>query len=207
MRVRKQPLNAMQLEVLAWVRDGAPDGVYEGFGHRVVARALHNRGLVTVAGHGPSWQARIRDDGLHYLQHGRYPGGPQARMPPAEDPLPAGSPQSEPASSQPESPAPVRLEKKPARVGPTDAMMNALISAERKRIEIDPAEYDRYRQLAGVAKRFKKIPDGMQVTVDRDYRTQSAWVALESLPDDQAPRPNTRPSRPPQPCRCRESDP
>lgn len=70
-----------------------------------------------------------------------------------------------------------------ARVGPTDAMINALASAEGNRIEIDPAEHDRYRQLIGVAKRFKKIPDGMQVTVDHDYRTRSAWVALEPLPE------------------------
>lgn len=183
MTVRKKPLNAIQLEVLAWVRDGAPEGVYDDFGHRVVARALHNRGLITIAGHGPSWQAQIRDDGIHYLQHGRYPDDPQAKTPPAEDRSSAGSSPTEPLARPPEPPAPARPKKKPARVGPTDAMINALTSAEENRFEIDLAECDRYRQLIGVAKRFKKIPDGMQVTVGHDYQTRSAWVALQPLPE------------------------
>lgn len=41
-------LNAAQLKVLTWVRDGAPDGVRDGYEHRIVARTLHNRGLVEV---------------------------------------------------------------------------------------------------------------------------------------------------------------
>ncbi|MBB5979893.1 hypothetical protein HDA44_003234 [Kribbella solani] len=75
MAIRDAPLNPVQLEVLAWVRDGCADGVYEDFSHRVTARALHNRGLLEVGGHGVNWIASLTEDGAHYLEHGAYPAG------------------------------------------------------------------------------------------------------------------------------------
>jgi len=43
------PLNALQLEALTWVRDGAPNGVYEDYRPRIVARALHRHGAYPPA--------------------------------------------------------------------------------------------------------------------------------------------------------------
>lgn len=53
-------LNAAQMAVLSWIVDGCLDGVFpEGsFAHRITARALKNRGLVEISGHGVSWRAK-----------------------------------------------------------------------------------------------------------------------------------------------------
>jgi spermidine synthase len=66
-------LNAKQLAVLKWVSGGCADGIYEGTAHRVVARALHNRGLIVVKGNGSSWVARMTDEGTRYLERDRQP--------------------------------------------------------------------------------------------------------------------------------------
>ncbi|WP_125130754.1 helix-turn-helix domain-containing protein [Microbacterium sp. 10M-3C3] len=52
-------LNPGQQVILQWIVDGCPPGVYpdDEFSHRVSARALKNRGLVEISGHGKSWRA------------------------------------------------------------------------------------------------------------------------------------------------------
>jgi hypothetical protein len=58
-------LNQQQVDVLRWIKDGCPTGVYEdGYEHRIIARALESRDLVTIAGRGPTWSATITDAGL-----------------------------------------------------------------------------------------------------------------------------------------------
>lgn len=66
-------LNDLQVEILTWIRDGTPDGVYEDYRPRIVARALHNRGLVDVSGHGKNWRATLKTGGAYYLEHNDYP--------------------------------------------------------------------------------------------------------------------------------------
>ncbi len=60
----RSSLNAAQVQVLAWIRDGCPEGIYpDGYGHRLTARALASRGLVKISGHGDSWRAELTDKG------------------------------------------------------------------------------------------------------------------------------------------------
>lgn len=173
------PLNDLQLEILTWIRDGTPNGVYEDYRPRIVARALQNRGLAEVSGHGKNWQATLTTDGAHYLEHGDYP--------PSDDNAGVTSPpRPRPTVRKPAHASKADAwakPRKPLRVGPTDAMMNALAAAEDHRIEIEYDQAQRYRQLAMTADRFKKIPDGMQVTVSSDYRTRTAHITLEPLPE------------------------
>ncbi|OBH00302.1 hypothetical protein A5696_16255 [Mycobacterium sp. E2699] len=61
-------LSVSQFELLRWVADGCGDGVYEGGSHRVSARALHNRGLLRVAGSGATWSAQITAEGKQRLE-------------------------------------------------------------------------------------------------------------------------------------------
>jgi excisionase family DNA binding protein len=58
-------LNEKQRQVLAWVVGGCPPGVYpdDDFSHRVSARALKNRGLIELRGHGASWRATPTERG------------------------------------------------------------------------------------------------------------------------------------------------
>lgn len=68
--VAKNPnqLSQKQVDVLEWVRDGCPAGVYtEGWEHRIVARALERRGLVSIGGRGASWIATITTAGRTWL--------------------------------------------------------------------------------------------------------------------------------------------
>lgn len=63
-----QSLTPKQIAVLEWVRDGTPDGVYgEGYDHRITARALERRGLVSIAGRGPTWRATLTTSGQLWL--------------------------------------------------------------------------------------------------------------------------------------------
>lgn len=72
----KQPLNERQLKVLRWIADGRPDDVWsEGdFSYKTTCYALASRGLADVDRRPRTWSATLTDDGLYYLNHGRYPG-------------------------------------------------------------------------------------------------------------------------------------
>lgn len=85
---KNQRLNQKQVDVLRWVYDGCPDGVYpDGFYHRITAAALHSDGLIEVRKR--PWAATITVDGLYYLEQGSYPQVPQPIKPPRTVPLPA----------------------------------------------------------------------------------------------------------------------
>jgi hypothetical protein len=56
-------LNDKQSSVLRWIGDGCPDGVMEGYHHRVSAAALRSRDLVRIRGRGPSWHAELTERG------------------------------------------------------------------------------------------------------------------------------------------------
>jgi hypothetical protein len=60
-------LNEAQIAVLRWIADGCPDGVMEGFEHRISAAVPRTRDLVPVSGHGKTWRAEITDRGHDYL--------------------------------------------------------------------------------------------------------------------------------------------
>lgn len=81
MPAKPPPLNARQLQVLEWIRDGCPDGVVEGHSHKITAVALQNRKLVRVNRKGGQWTATITEAGLAYLRDGGWPTTPAA--PPA----------------------------------------------------------------------------------------------------------------------------
>ena len=172
---RSIALNSRQLEILAWVRGGAPEDSYEDYRPRIIARALHNRGLVTVSGHGQGWSVSITDDGNFYLDNGAYPGRPD--QPPLSS---LEAPKIIPQHAF--KPVPNLRSPKSPHVGPTDAMMVALAAAEENRIAIEYNECGRYEHLVRTAERFKKIPDGMQITVSGDYRTRTAHLTLHPLP-------------------------
>lgn len=71
-------LNEAQFVVLRWVADGCPDGVMEGYAHRVSAAALRNRDLIRISGRGRTWHATLTDAGRIYLSS---PPPPRRRTP------------------------------------------------------------------------------------------------------------------------------
>lgn len=67
-----KPLSSTQLEVLTWVEDRCPNGVYEDWTPRIVARALYGRGRALVKGRGAGWNVTLTADGAYYLEHREY---------------------------------------------------------------------------------------------------------------------------------------
>ncbi|WIE54198.1 hypothetical protein [Curtobacterium sp. MCBD17_003] len=58
-------LNEKQVRVLTWVANGAPKDAYPpgDYAHRITAKALASRGLVSIEGHGASWRATVTEAG------------------------------------------------------------------------------------------------------------------------------------------------
>lgn len=61
-------LTVAQQTLLASIVEGCPPGVYpdDEFSHRVSARALKNRGLIEIVGHGKSWRATPTERGRRW---------------------------------------------------------------------------------------------------------------------------------------------
>lgn len=177
-------LNPPQMQLLSWVREGCPDGVYNDWSHRISARALHNRGFIVVKGRGAAWFAMITANGLQLLDHDTFQPD---TVNPTESTTDKGkqSPVSTLPTSEPILQSSVTTQKsispKTKMPGPMDQMMAALHEAEGHRLLIASAHESRYRQLAGAAKRFGRIPDGMQISFTWTENRQYA-LALEPLP-------------------------
>jgi hypothetical protein len=60
-------VSVRQYEILNWISEGCPEGVYEGTGPRLTARALHNRRLVRISGRGATWRAVVTERGAAVL--------------------------------------------------------------------------------------------------------------------------------------------
>lgn len=77
---QRKTLTVDQVELLRWVDDGCPEGVYDGVYHRISVAALRNRGLVQVQGRGASWSATITKEGREYLARVDGPAPPVPRQ-------------------------------------------------------------------------------------------------------------------------------
>lgn len=179
-------LNDKQLEVLSWVRDGASVDQYEGFAHRVVARALHNRRLIEVKGRGAKWQATLTPAGRYYLEHHDYPPPekqasvetttPENITEPIETGLPKLQQPVAPKSVPPQEPKP----RKSKALGVAAQLMQDLSDAEAQRLAIPRPEAGKFQRRARMAERAGLIPEGMQITIDHEWVSQE-WVTLVSL--------------------------
>jgi hypothetical protein len=70
---RAAPLSAHQLQVLRWIGEGCPDGVWSNFSYKTTTYALSARGLVVVHKGRKRWTATITQEGAFYLAKGHYP--------------------------------------------------------------------------------------------------------------------------------------
>lgn len=70
---RDAALSTRQLQVLQWISQGCPDGVWPDFTYKTTSYALAARNLVTVNRRHGSWSAVLTDAGRFYLDNGHYP--------------------------------------------------------------------------------------------------------------------------------------
>lgn len=84
---RHAPLSQRQVDVLRWVADGCPDGVWRDFSYKQTAYALAGRDLIQVQRRRDAWRASVTEHGRYYLEHGTY--------------APAGNASPDPREAQP----------------------------------------------------------------------------------------------------------
>src|SRR5262249_15686713 len=161
-------LNAAQQAVLRWIADGCPDGVMEGYPHRISAAALRTRGLVNISGHGKTWRAELTPSGRSYLER-----------PPSEPDKPAGRRRSAGSESGTHaSPKP----KEPRPLSPTDQLVADLLVAggvlrvPQRRALGEPD----YEQRVIAAQRFGKVPPGKRLRTG--YEGGELEIRLEDAP-------------------------
>lgn len=140
-------VNAAQRGVLEWIAEGCPPDRFEGYKHRTSAAALKSRGLVTIKGRGPTWQATLPDAGRRYLAD-----------PPA--------PPSNHRTSKRATPQAAR-KPKPAEPLKTEALVERLLAADDGVLRL-PLRFGRggptTRQRAYAAQAAGRLPTGKGLT-------------------------------------------
>ncbi len=151
----------------------------------MVARALHNRRLIEVKGHGVNWQATLTPAGRYYLEHHDYPPSEQSAVETvASEKMAEPSEVRSPEPQQPAAPkSAARREPRPARpkpLGVAAQLMQDLSEAEAHRLVMPRSEGGKYERRARMAAKAGLIPEGMQITVDHALVDQE-WTTLVSL--------------------------
>lgn len=157
------PLNPRQVDVLAWIRDGCPDGRWTDHTFKTTAQALASRRLATISKRGGTWKAAILPAGQHYLSTGQYPPGHWARRPSsATDLRPPATTWVTP--TQPVTPATERVERPPQDgLTPTRKLLKDIVDAGGI-LEIDTSDDNtRYSSLVGIINRRGMAPNGQEV--------------------------------------------
>lgn len=168
-------LNDKQVAVLNWVKAGMPAGVYEGgHEHRIVARALESRGLITIRGRGKTWGAAATDRGW------MWPATPD----PAEDDTAMDGEQRSPVVT-----GDVRVPKGDA----ASRAMRQTRKAKRGNLRVRQVErretYMRYKVMVTrvqFAERWVRATDEenaakkVQEEFDRPYGYFGSWKTLNS---------------------------
>ncbi|MFT7840698.1 hypothetical protein Q5530_31535 [Saccharothrix sp. BKS2] len=186
-----KPLNPHQVEVLGWVADGCPDGVWPGQQHKVSARALQARRLLSVNRLDGRWHATLTPAGRYYLDHGSYPS------PGAPLPAPVVKPRTRLTASATSTPAST---KKTAATGkaavttptPSQSAADELVAAVLAAggtlaVDIRNEGDDRsFTAKANAIRRGYRLPAGKQLLV-RHNGWKHRILSIVDLPDWMAP--------------------
>ncbi|MDI3402864.1 PE-PGRS family protein [Streptomyces cavernicola] len=168
---RWSPLNDRQLALLARIGEGTDPVTSASPELALTARALKERGLITMPKHSGKWRAEITDDGRFYLEHGHHPDRPEPtarkKRPAAAEPKPkdAAPPRRRAAPPPEEKPAPAHPAK-PRRPSPAEigaALIAEVQKADRFLRIPDPSadERARYRRAFDAARQC--APEGFHL--------------------------------------------
>ena len=151
------------MAVLRWVADGSPDGVMDGYYHRVSAAALRSRGLLRIAGRGPTWQARITEQGRALLARLDQPEGSSKTADPSSVVLGAAEPQA----NEPRADKGVERPDHAAPMLKTEELVADVIAAGGTLVRASQAgtKSVNWRQRAYAAQRHGKVPAGKRLAV------------------------------------------
>lgn len=170
---RSDPLNPRQMDVLN--RIAAGDDASLDPGAKRSARALQDRGLLTISRCDGVWRAEVTDAGRFYLDHGHHPD----RRQPSHDAPAAGSQNSEPRPRQPpKTTARVAAERRRAA--------NELVATlkDKRRIDIVKPDEDaiaHWRKVVDFAKRHGMVPAGHSISKFRMHNGDLRIELAEGL--------------------------
>ena len=183
------PLNRRQVEVLAWINEGCPDGRWTDFTFKTTAGALAWRRLVAVSKGGGVWSAAILPAGQHYLDHGDYPPGhwdKRRRGHPVDLDVAACTLMVAPLCPVTgERPTAERPAKKSAtdELTPTRKLLKDIIDAGGI-LEINSRDdKTSYRSLVGIINRRMMAPDGQEVIMLNGAHYHHLIFRLSSVSD------------------------
>lgn len=162
------PLNDRQLALLTRIGAGTDPVTSASPELAVTARALKDRGLVTMPKKKGKWQAEITDAGRFYLEHGHHPDRPEptphkprSAAPEVETPIAADPPPDADTPAE-TKPSPKRAAKpprpSPAAVGP---VLIAQVQEAGRFLRITDASHEeraRYRRAFDAARQC--APEG-----------------------------------------------
>lgn len=159
-------LSEAQCSILGWVKDGCPDGIYEGYTHRISAAALRSRGLIRISGRGPSWRAEITEAGLAYLKGERLTKRRDAAS--SADDRPGNVATADAASGQADAHSKPSQNKGQRALRPTEQLIADLMEAGGvMRVPYWRSQGERdYRLLVDAARRWNKVPEGKRLVTD-----------------------------------------
>lgn len=177
---RYPPLSERQAEVLGWVSDGCPNGVWDDFTYKRTTYALADRGLVTVDRRRHSWSAALTERGRYYLAHSTYPPDPAQAAAPADPQAPTKTARSK----SDRRPAQAREPIGAFSVSPDD-LVAALQAKDGVLTVADPTVGVRaaYRSAISRAVTGGLVPDGY---VLRHKGRDHGDLVIRLLPHDQA---------------------
>ncbi|MFD8980063.1 PE-PGRS family protein [Streptomyces sp. NPDC059564] len=149
---RWTPLNDHQLALLTRIGAGSDPVTSDSPGLALTARALKERGLITMPKEGGRWQAEVSDAGRFYLQHGHHPDRPEPAPRRSRTKAAATATTQESEPPEPKNPAEpkTRVQRAPKVAQPSPADIGAALIAEVQQagrfLHIpDPGEAERAR--------------------------------------------------------------
>lgn len=157
------PLTDAQFEVLQWIGDGCPEGVFDGWTHRISARALAGRGLAEVKGHGASWSATITPAGLYYREHGAFLDSPsvgrRSRSTRKHRHVPRPAPAPAPITSgDAAKPGELSASRTTPKLGVAEQFIATLRQAGKAGVAVAPDDLPTMRRRLARAERDSRIP-------------------------------------------------
>jgi hypothetical protein len=163
----RRALKPGQLAILGWIAEGCPEDRYQGYSHRISAAALQTRGLVKVTGRGSSWKAELTERGAAV-----------AELPDAVERV-AGSTSS---TKRKPSLAPERLARAPSKAEKLIADLVAAGGVLRVPYWREDGQPN-YRQRATAAQRYRKVPPGKRLVMERVLGGELEIRLEDALPD------------------------
>lgn len=161
-------LNDKQVAVLRWIGQRCPDGVMEGYAHRVSASALRSRALVRISGRGKTWRAELTDEGSAVLASLSTETEPLL----STDEPPTATAGAKAQASAEASDDPAAQPHEPRTLSKTEQLVADVIAAGGTLTLPDETRNGgvNYRQRAYAAQRHGKVPEGKHLHVSWTHR-------------------------------------